>query len=135
MAGQAAGEVSRLSKRKIDLKENNMPYIKIVANVPIETDKQDAIKTALAQHGPLIGKTEDWMMVDFCGSSPLYFSGTAEPAALASFDVYGGAGAEAYSKMTAAVTQMLAQELAVPPERIFVKYMEYEHWGWNGNNF
>lgn len=111
-----------------------MPYIKIVANVPIPQDKREVIKTALGQDGALIGKSEEWMMVDFCENSPLYFRGTMEPAALASFDVYGGASPDAYDKMTAAITQTLARELAVPGERIFVKYAEYKTWGWNGRN-
>ena len=37
--------------------------------------------------------------------------------------------------MTAAVTQILSEELSLAPDRIYVQYEEVNHWGWNGSNF
>ena len=37
--------------------------------------------------------------------------------------------------MTAVVTDIFAAELGIDPARIYVRYEETEHWGWNGANF
>ena len=37
--------------------------------------------------------------------------------------------------MTAAITQILSEELSLEPSRIYVQYEEVNHWGWNGRNF
>lgn len=112
-----------------------MPYIKTTANVAIASAKMDAIKSQLGKDVSLLGKSESWLMVDFCENSPLFFKGTREPAAMVSVDLYGAAGADAYTKMTGAITKLLVAELGISADRIFVKYQAYENWGWSGNNF
>lgn len=112
-----------------------MPYIKTTVNVPIPADKREIIKSALGKDASIIGKSEGWLMVDFRENSPLYFKGSDDPAAMVSVDLYGAAGADAYRKMTSAVTRLLNTQLGIPADRIFVKYGEYSNWGWNGNNF
>lgn len=112
-----------------------MPYIKTTANTPIPPEKREAIKAQLGQDSSIIGKSESWLMVDFCENSPLYFKGTDEPAAIVSVDLYGAAGKDAYGAMTSAVTKLLNTQLSIPADRIFVKYTEYGAWGWNGSNF
>jgi len=37
--------------------------------------------------------------------------------------------------MTADVCTLLAKETGISPDRIYVKYEEVFHWGWNGSNF
>lgn len=112
-----------------------MPHIKITSNTPIPREKQAAIKAQLGQDASIIGKTESWLMVELCESVPLFFKGSDAPAAIASVDLYGAAGADKYGKMTAAITKLLSGQLDIPADRIFVKYSEYKHWGWNGSNF
>jgi hypothetical protein len=112
-----------------------MPYIKTTANVAIPREVREKIKTQLGRDAAIIGKTESWLMVEFRENAPLYFKGTNEPSAMVSVDLFGAAGAGAYDKMTAAITGMLAEELGVPADRVFVKYSEYRHWGYNGRNF
>lgn len=112
-----------------------MPHIKITANTAIPADKRDAIKTQLGADVSIIGKTESWLMVELCENAALYFKGSDAPAAIASVDLYGAAGADKYGKMTAAVTKLLGEQLNIPSDRVFVKYSEYNNWGWNGSNF
>ncbi len=112
-----------------------MPYIKTTANVAIPWEVQEKIKTQLGKDAAIIGKTESWLMVEFRENAPLYFKGTNEPAAIVSVDLFGSAGAGAYGNMTAVITDMLAEQLGVPADRVFVKYSEYSHWGYNGRNF
>lgn len=112
-----------------------MPYIKTTTNTPIPEETRAQIKTQLGRDASILGKTEGWLMVDFCERSALYFQGTDEPAALVSIDLYGASGAAAYDRMTAAITRLLGDKLGIPADRVFVKYQEYAHWGWNGHNF
>lgn len=112
-----------------------MPYIKTVTNTAIPADTMEAIKTQLGKDALLIGKSESWLMVDFQEKSPLYFQGTNAPAAMVSVELYGTAGPDACARMTAAITKLLGSELNIPANRIFVKFQEYQHWGWNGSNF
>lgn len=37
--------------------------------------------------------------------------------------------------MTEALTKILTEALSVPADRIYVRYEEVSHWGWNGSNF
>jgi hypothetical protein len=112
-----------------------MPYIKTITNAPISADKRESIKAQLGQDISLLGKSESWLMVDFQENSPLYFKGSSDPAAIVSVDLYGAARPDAYSKLTASVTKLLTAQLEIPPDRVFVKYTEYTHWGFNGSNF
>lgn len=112
-----------------------MPYIKVSANVDIAPEKAEALKSELGQAVQLINKTEDWLMVEINGNAPLYFKGDCQPAAMVSVNLYGKAGKAAYAQLTAAICKMLNQQLNIPQNRVFVSYAEYEHWGWNGNNF
>ena len=94
-----------------------MPLIHITTNVAIPPEKQLPIKTQLGKDVTMLDKTEGWLMVQFTENAPLYFKGTAEPAAMVSVDLFGAAGGDAYSKLTAAVTRLLFEELAIGPER------------------
>ena len=49
--------------------------------------------------------------------------------------VFGSLERGACEKMTAVVTDIFAAELGIDPARIYVRYEETEHWGWNGANF
>ena len=57
------------------------------------------------------------------------------PAAIAEVSVYGGADGENYRQLTGRVCDILDSVLDIPADRVYVKYAETEHWGWNGSNF
>lgn len=70
-----------------------MPFINVKTNVPVGSDKEKAIKSALGRDiTALPGKTENWLMVGLEPECHLWFKGTDEPAALVDVSVYGGAG-------------------------------------------
>ena len=50
-------------------------------------------------------------------------------------ELFGKASAESCDKMTDAVCAMIEVECAIPAVRVYVKYAEVEHWGWNHANF
>ena len=60
-----------------------MPFINVKTNVPVGSDKEKAIKSALGRDiTALPGKTESWLMVGLGPECHLWFKGTDEPAAL-----------------------------------------------------
>ena len=47
----------------------------------------------------------------------------------------GRADAAASERMTARICDLFERKLGISPDRVYVKYEEAEHWGWNGANF
>ncbi len=113
-----------------------MPYITTKVTAPLPQDKIDALTTA---YGKLIalfpGKTERWLMLDFTGDAKMAFAGTTEPCAMIEISLFGKASDASYDTMTDAVCALIEKECAIPADRIYVKYTEIEHWGWNHTNF
>jgi phenylpyruvate tautomerase PptA (4-oxalocrotonate tautomerase family) len=64
------------------------------------------------------------------------FAGNAnDDMAMLEVKLFGGASGAAYDALTAALTDSVSDILGVGKERIYVKYEESSHWGWNGSNF
>jgi phenylpyruvate tautomerase PptA (4-oxalocrotonate tautomerase family) len=114
-----------------------MPFISTKVNVKISKEKEEILKSKLGKAIELIpGKTEDWLMLSFDDQCNLYFKGTSEDKiAFVEVKIFGKATQAAYAKLTKAITDILNQELDINSDRIYIKYEEVEHWGWNGNNF
>jgi phenylpyruvate tautomerase PptA (4-oxalocrotonate tautomerase family) len=114
-----------------------MPCIQTKVSVKISKEKEQIIKSRLGKAIELIpGKSEEWLMLSFEDECHLYFKGN-NPHGIAFVEVklFGKASNEAYNKLTAAITDILNQELGINPSQIYVKYEEIAHWGWNGSNF
>lgn len=113
-----------------------MPFISTSTNVKITNAQEISLKEKLGKAIELIpGKSETWLMLSFQAEQSLWFKGTNEPAAYVEVKSFGSAPDSAYDKLTKAVTALVAEELGVNPARIYVKYEEISHWGWNGSNF
>ncbi len=114
-----------------------MPFIDLKVSVALTTAQEDSVKQKLGKAISLIpGKSETWLMLNIQPECHLYFQGTnGEPTAMAEVKLLGSSSPSAYQKMTAEVTKILNSELGIPQNRVFVKYEEAQHWGWNGNNF
>ena len=113
-----------------------MPFISTKTNVPVSEKQTVSLKTRLGKAIELLpGKSESWLMLSFEGSIPMYFQGKADPAAMVEVNCYGRIDAAAADRMTAAVTDIVSDELSIPAGRIYVKYEETGLWGWNGSNF
>ena len=114
-----------------------MPYIDVRTNITLPREKTECLKSriarSLAESFP--GKTENWLMLDFRGDEDMYFAGTPAPCAMVDICIFGPQTRKNYEKMTAAVTELIADECGIPADRIYVKYTEYDKWGWNGGNF
>ena len=47
----------------------------------------------------------------------------------------GDAPKECYEKMTQQVCELMAEELDIPGNAVYVTYHPVKDWGWNGSNF
>ena len=114
-----------------------MPYIEFKTNCPLSDEKKALLKskTAALLADSFPGKTENWLMVAFCPVDALYFSGSDAPAMMIDVSIFGQQKAAGYDRMTAALCALATAECGLPADRVYVKYTEYEHWGWNGSNF
>lgn len=113
-----------------------MPFIKIKTNTAAAAAQKEQIKTQLGAAIPAIpGKSERWLMVGIEDSYPLWFQGSDAPAAIAEVSIYGKASETALNDLTGRITSILADVLAVSPDRVYVSYLCTPYWGWNGANF
>lgn len=112
-----------------------MPFINTKTNVPVSKEKENAIKTKLGQAISLIpGKSESWLMVGFEPECSLYFRGSdSDKIAFVEVKIYGKAARSACDKLTAAITNILGEELGI--QQVYIKYEEVAVWGFNGSNF
>ena len=113
-----------------------MPFIHVKTTQPVSAETERTLKEALGAAIELIpGKTERWLMVQVEDNARMWFCGSNEPCAYAAVDVLGSASDEAYLNLTKRLTEILAQQLGVAPDRVYIPYSERSHWGWNGVNF
>ncbi len=113
-----------------------MPFIELKTSVSIPKEKEIELKSAFGQAIALIpGKSEGWLMLNFCDNQKMWFKGSDEAAAMLEVKIYGGASKKNYDNLTAKLTEVVSKALAVESGRIYIKYEEIEHWGYAGRNF
>ncbi len=113
-----------------------MPFIHVKTNVPVSSEKEQALKAALGQAIAIIpGKSERWLMVEIDPERRLWFQGENTPAAMVEVSAYGSAQPKVYEELTREICTVLHDTLSLDPARTYVKYEETPHWGWNGGNF
>lgn len=113
-----------------------MPFIDSKLSIPVSEDKKEIIKARLGASMPLISKSESWLMVGFDDNYSLYFKGNQDGAtAMVTVSLFGKADKASYDKLTAEICSVYEEVLDISKDRIYVKYEEVGHWGWNGQNF
>lgn len=114
-----------------------MPYIRTTVSNEISDEKRESIKAKLGQAIALIpGKSESWLMLAFEDNMNMYFRGeNNEDYAYLEVSLFGTTSDAAYDRLTAALSEIINEELGISRDKIYIKYEEAEHWGWNGSNF
>ncbi|MBR3739931.1 MAG: hypothetical protein IKN04_05640 [Clostridia bacterium] len=113
-----------------------MPFIHTRVNRPISRGQEEQLARQYGEAVTLLGKSENWLMLQFEENCRLYFKGSySEPLAFVNVKLYGSAGKEAYQQMTGRITGILGDVLSIPAGGIYVEYEETDHWGWQGSNF
>lgn len=114
-----------------------MPYIRTTVSNKISDEARENIKTKLGQAIALIpGKSEAWLMLAFEDNINMYFKGDGtSDYAYVEVSLFGTTSDAAYDRLTAAISEIINEELGIERTNIYIKYEEAEHWGWNGVNF
>lgn len=113
-----------------------MPYIEVKTNVQVNEVTKENLHRILGKKIALIpGKTERWLMTDVAGDKSMSFGGDSAGCAMVEVALFGKAADEAYDALTAAICESVGEALCISGDRVYVKYEEVSHWGWNGMNF
>ena len=113
-----------------------MPYIKTRTNSGISNEQELEIKRRLGEAIVNLGKSEQWLMVDFDDNCKLYFQGNNEDKiAYVEVKLYGNGSSSQYNSMTNEITNILGEVLGIDKNKVYVSYYPTDNWGWNGNNF
>lgn len=111
-----------------------MPYIRTSTNVKIDELKLKNIKEKLGSAIRLMGKSEDWLMLEFNDNATMYFKGNGQDA-VAFIDVKVLGNVNNSNEMTKELTNIISTELEIEPNKIYIAYQGYSDWGYNGSNF
>lgn len=114
-----------------------MPYIRTTVSKTLTDDARENIKAKLGQAIALIpGKSEAWLMLSFEDNMNMYFKGEGNSDyAYVEVSLFGTTSDAAYDRLTAAISEIINEELGIDRANVYIKYEEAEHWGWNGVNF
>ncbi len=114
-----------------------MPYIQLKTTAAVSDEKRYALKAAFGkaiENFP--GKTESWLMVNIEDGKKMWFRGdNSADTAMVDVELLGSVSPDGSSRMTAELCEILHKMLGIAPDRVYVKYTGYQHWGWNGGNF
>ena len=110
-----------------------MPHIKTTTNVKIDETKLETIKTKMGDAIRLLGKTEDWLMLEFHDNITMYFTGDNQNnIAYIEVKLYGTPSN--IDAMTQELTNIISTELNINPGNIYITYQGFNSWGYNGTN-
>ena len=114
-----------------------MPFIDLKTTANITAENEARLRADFGKIIELIpGKSERWLMLNFSDGCRMAFAGTADKeTAYVNVELLGSTTNEVYDNLTRAICDTVSKELAVPYDRIYVKYSELEHWGFAGENF
>lgn len=110
-----------------------MPFIKTSTNISIDKNKKEVLKEKFGRAIGIIGKPESYLMLEFEDNKDMYFSGNNSPLAFIDVKILGSLNNT--NEMTKELTNIISNELNIPPNRIYIAYKDYSNWGFNGNNF
>jgi phenylpyruvate tautomerase PptA (4-oxalocrotonate tautomerase family) len=114
-----------------------MPYLKIQTNQSLDESTQNALlKKASATVSAQLGKPLDYVMVAIDPPRPMMFAGSDEPTAYLELKSIGLSSANT-TDFSAALCKLVAGELSIDKNRIYIEFSNSERsmWGWNGATF
>jgi len=113
-----------------------MPFIHVRTTKEVTKQQEQALSSHFGSAMPLIGKSEQWLMVGCEEKCHLYFRGSDEKdLCFVTVAVFGKVSGEKADLLTAEITSAISQQLHISPDCIYIQYQEASTWGWNGSNF
>ena len=110
-----------------------MPYIDAKLTGTVTPAQRETLKNELGRAIALMNKPESFLMIGFQDNYDLYFGGNKlEKGAYVSIAMLGEPDRERDEAMTAKVTEILQEQLDIPPKCVYVSYHGVRDWGWRG---
>ena len=110
-----------------------MPYIAVNTAMELSAAQKEKIKSELGRLMSIIPtKSEAGLLVDFSGGHTLYKGGENAEGAFIDLRLYKKSELEPKKQFTAEVLSLLARELGIKKEHMYMTIGEYDTWGSNG---
>ena len=110
-----------------------MPYIDAKLTGAVTPAQREVLKNELGRAIALMNKPESFLMIGFQDNYDLYFGGNKlEKGAYVSIAMLGEPDRERDEAMAAKVTEILQEQLDIPPKCVYVSYHGVRDWGWRG---
>lgn len=114
-----------------------MPYLSIQTNAePEVTAQQDLLALASRTVAEVLGKPESYVMIALQTATPMCFAGNQTPAAYLQLKSLGLPETRT-GQLSDALCSLVAEQLGIPPERIYIEFSSPDRrmWGWNNTTF
>lgn len=114
-----------------------MPYIDLKTTKQLDSALKNQLK---AEFGKAIecfpGKTERWLMVNIEDGASMWFAGdNSSDCSMLQVSLLGKGSDAAFDSMSEKLCGIMKNVLSISADRVYIKYGEVTHWGWNGGNF
>ncbi len=114
-----------------------MPLLKIHTNQSLDDAAQTALmQRASAKVAELLGKPERYVMIALLADQPMLFAASDAPLAYLELKSIGLPD-DATPDLSAALCQLIGEELGIAQDRIYIEFSNAERhlWGWDGRTF
>ena len=114
-----------------------MPLIRVQTSQPEPQNVNDLLQTLSAKLAGYLRKPESYVMTSFQGGVPMTFGGTFDPVCFIEVKSIGQMSNRQTQEMSADFCEVIANNLDVPPNRIYIDFADAEGylWGWNSSTF
>jgi phenylpyruvate tautomerase PptA (4-oxalocrotonate tautomerase family) len=114
-----------------------MPLLKITTNRPIDQNRvAELLKHTSESVAAILGKPERYVMISIEHNPQMLFAGSND--ALAYLELKSiGLPDDQTKQISNALCQLMEQQLAISPERVYIEFSaaERHQWGWNSSTF
>ena len=114
-----------------------MPLLQLLTHDPVPSEKRGPLLKDLSEIlAAAIGKPELYVMVTLADGG-ICMGGEVGAAAFADVRSIGGLGGEVNRSISEKVCALLADQLDIPAERVYLNFTDVERhaWGYNGGTF
>ena len=114
-----------------------MPFVSLTTNSPdIETRKDSLLERLSVAVAGMLGKPERFVMVKIEHNRDMRFGGSNKPLAYVELKSIG-LPAEQAKTFSAKLCQLVADEVGVFPDRVYIELTDAPRhlWGWNSSTF
>lgn len=113
-----------------------MPFIDTKVTMKLSDSQKENLKAKLGKAISVMNKSETYLMVGILDGYDLFLGGKKlEKGAFISVQVLGNVDQAQSNKMTAEICKTVNEELGISGDCVYINYLGYRDWGWNGGNF